>query len=72
MEMEQKEIYTAVFVGIITPSDSERRVMDNLDELQFLAETAGAQGEKKFIQRVDRPDKATYIRSGKLQEIADY
>ena len=72
MEMEQKEIYTAVFVGIITPSDSERRVMDNLDELQFLAETAGAQGEKKFIQRVNRPDKATYIRSGKLQEIADY
>ena len=43
-----------------------------LEELQFLAETAGAVGDKKFVQRVDRPDKATYIRSGKLKEIAEY
>ena len=62
----------AVFVGIIRQGDDERKVMDNLDELQFLAETAGAVGDKKFIQRVDKPDKATYIRSGKLEEIASY
>ena len=62
----------AVFVGIIRPQDSDRKVGEYLDELEFLAETAGAVGDKKFIQRVDRPDNATYIRSGKLQEIATY
>ena len=40
--------------------------------LSILAETAGATRDKKFVQRLDRPDNATYIRSGKLQEIADY
>ena len=62
----------AVFVGIIKQGEDESKVMEYLDELQFLAETAGASGDKKFIQRVDKPDKATYIRSGKLQEISDY
>ena len=62
----------AVFVGIITQNDDERKVKDYLDELEFLAETAGATGDRKFIQRLDKPEKATYIRSGKLQEIADY
>ena len=62
----------AVFVGIIRQNDDERRVMEYLDELEFLAETAGAQGDRKFVQRLDKPEKATYIRSGKLQEIADY
>ena len=62
----------AVFVGIIRPGDDERRVKEYLDELEFLAETAGATGDKKFVQRVDRPDNATYIRSGKLEEIAAY
>ena len=62
----------AVFVGIIQQNDDERKVMEYLDELQFLAETAGAIGDKKFVQRVDRPDKATYIRSGKLAEISEY
>lgn len=64
--------YKAVFVGIIKQNDEERKVMEYLDELQFLAETAGAIGDKKFVQKVDKPDGATYIRSGKLQEIADY
>ena len=62
----------AVFVGIIRQNDDERRVMEYLDELEFLAETADAQGDRKFVQRLDKPEKATYIRSGKLQEIADY
>ena len=62
----------AVFVGIIKQNDEERKVKEYLDELEFLAETAGAIRDKQFIQRVDRPDSATYIRSGKLQEIADY
>ncbi len=62
----------AVFVGIIRQNDDERRVYEYLEELEFLAETAGAKGDRKFVQRLDKPEKATYIRSGKLQEIADY
>ena len=61
-----------MFVGIIRQDDDERKIYEYLEELQFLAETAGAVGDKKFVQRVDRPDKATYIRSGKLKEIAEY
>ena len=62
----------AVFVGIIKQNDDERKVMEYLEELEFLAETAGAKGDRKFIQRVDKPEKSTYIRSGKLEEIAAY
>lgn len=70
--MENINTEKAVFVGIIKQNDEERKVFEYLDELQFLAETAGAVGDKKFVQRVDRPDNATYIRSGKLEEIAAY
>ena len=66
------KVEKAVFVGIITDKDDESKVMEYLDELEFLAETAGATGDKKFVQRLERPDNATYIRSGKLQEIAKY
>ena len=52
--------------------DDERKVMEYLEELEFLAETAGATGDRKFVQRVDKPEKSTYIRSGKLEEIALY
>ena len=67
-----ENVEKAVFVGIITSNDEDSKVMEYLDELEFLAETAGATRDKKFVQRLDRPDNATYIRSGKLQEIADY
>ena len=70
--MLNKEIEKAVFVGIIKQGEEERKILEYLEELQFLAETAGAIGDKKFIQRLDKPEKATYIRSGKLQEIAEY
>lgn len=67
-----ENIEKAVFVGIITDKDEESRVMEYLDELEFLAETAGATRDKKFVQRLERPDNATYIRRGKLKEIAEY
>ena len=69
--MEIKD-YKAVFVGIIKQNDDERKVLEYLEELEFLAETAGAKGDKKFVQKVDKPDGATCIRSGKLEEIAEY
>ena len=65
-------VESVVFVGIIRQNEDERRVMEYLDELEFLALTAGCTGDRKFVQRLDKPEKATYIRSGKLQEIADY
>lgn len=71
-EIIEKKEERAVFVGIITQKDDESKVIEYLDELEFLAETAGATGDRKFIQRLDKPEKATYIRSGKLQEIAEY
>lgn len=71
MSMEIKN-YKAVFVGIIKQNDEEWKVMEYLEELRFLAETAGAIGDKMFVQKVDKPDGATYIRSGKLEEIASY
>ena len=66
--MEEK----AVFVGIIKREDDSRRVQEYLEELRFLAETAGVQGDRSFVQKVDKADNATYIKSGKLQEIAEY
>lgn len=71
-ETESKKEEKAVFVGIVKQGEDERKIQEYLDELEFLAETAGAVGDKKFIQKVDRPDNATYIRSGKLEEIAVY
>lgn len=71
-KIEEKKAFKAVFVGIIKQNDDEARVKEYLDELQFLAETAGAIPDKVFVQKVDKPDKATYIRSGKVQEIATY
>lgn len=68
----QRKSEKAVFVGIIKNGDDERKVMEYLDELEFLAETAGAIRDRQFVQRVDKPENSTYIRSGKLQEIADY
>lgn len=72
MEEVHKSTEKAVFVGIIKQNDDENKVKEYLDELEFLAQTAGAIGDKKFIQRIERPDNSTYIRRGKLEEIATY
>lgn len=71
-EYKKREQERAVFVGIIKQGDDERQINEYLDELEFLAETAGADGRKRFIQKVDKPDSRTYIRSGKLNEIKEY
>ncbi len=61
-----------IFVGVVRQNDDEQKVNDYLDELEFLAETAGAFGEKRFIQKVDKPNPKTYIGTGKLEEIKAY
>jgi len=74
MKLEQTEIREerAVLVGLITPSQNEERAKEYLDELAFLAETAGAIPKKRFFQRLDYPNPRTYVGPGKLQEIKDY
>ena len=62
----------AILVGLITPRQDERRTKEYLDELEFLAETAGAVTVKRFTQRANGPSSVTYLGSGKLQEIRQY
>ena len=63
---------TAVLVGLITSTQNERKTNEYLDELEFLAQTAGAEVVKRFTQRIDHPHPVTYVGTGKLKEIADY
>ena len=62
----------AILVGLITAHQNEAKTNEYLDELAFLAETAGAQPERRFLQRLDYPNPRTYVGTGKLQEIKDY
>ncbi len=61
-----------VLVGLITRDQSEAKVNEYLDELDFLAHTAGAEPIARFIQKLDYPNPRTYVGTGKLQEIADF
>lgn len=70
--IEESGLEKVVFVGVLRQNDDERKVYEYLDELAFLAETAGAVGVKTFVQRVDKPNPKTYIGSGKLDEIKAY
>ncbi len=63
---------TAILVGLITKEQSERKTNEYLDELEFLAETAGAITVKRFTQRLDGPSSVTYVGKGKLEEIRAY
>ena len=63
---------TAILVGLITATQNERKTNEYLDELEFLAQTAGAEVVKRFTQRIDHPHPVTYVGTGKLAEIAEY
>lgn len=62
----------AVIVGLITPQQNEAKTKEYLDELEFLADTAGARVVRRFTQRVNGPSSVTYVGKGKLEEIAEY
>ncbi len=62
----------SVLVGLITPQQNEAKAKEYLDELAFLADTAGAVTVKTFLQRCDAPNRATFVGKGKLEEIAQY
>lgn len=63
---------TAILVGLITKDQDEAKTKEYLDELEFLADTAGAVTVKRFTQRVNGPSAVTYVGKGKLEEIRDF
>lgn len=72
--MAQRESSTerAILVGIVTPEISESTAQEYLDELAFLAETAGAEPVRYFVQKVDHANPRTFVNKGKIEEIAAF
>ncbi|MDB5135948.1 MAG: hflX [Mucilaginibacter sp.] len=62
----------AVLVGIITPNETEAQEKEYLEELEFLVETAGGLTVKSFTQKMQRPERATFVGTGKLEEIKEF
>lgn len=67
-----KEQEKAILVGLVHQNQTELQTKEFLDELAFLAETAGAESIKRFWQKLPHPDKATFVGKGKLEEIGTY
>jgi GTPase len=74
--IEKKKIFEneerAVLVGLIHKDQTDQQVQEYMDELAFLAETAGAVAVKRFTQKLQHPDSRTFVGKGKLEEIKDY
>lgn len=70
--MESPKFEKAVLVGLIMPNQPESRLKEYLDELEFLVMTAGGETIKRFVQKVDRPNTATFVGKGKAEEIGEY
>lgn len=68
----KRAIEKAVVVGLVTSKQDKMRVTEYLDELEFLAHTAGARVLKRFTQNLDKPNPKTYVASGKLEEISNF
>ncbi|HMP92832.1 MAG TPA: GTPase HflX, partial [Phnomibacter sp.] len=66
------EAEKAVLVGLVHQGQTDLQTQEYLDELAFLADTAGAQAIKRFWQKLPHPDKATFVGKGKLEEIGTY
>ena len=67
-----KERDKAVFIGLLRPGTDPALLDEYLDELEFLADTAGLDSGGRFVQRLEKPHPNTYLGSGKLQELAAY
>ena len=68
----KKETEYAVIVGVISQDQTEDQVKEYLDELEFLALTAGAVTKKRFTQKLQTPDRRYFVGSGKIEEIRQY
>jgi len=65
-------IEKAVIIAVIKREQKEEQVIEHLDELEFLAKTAGAKTMKRFMQKLDHPNKKTFVGKGKMEEIGEY
>ncbi len=72
LEKEEINYEKAVLVGIITQNQSEEKLNEYLDELEFLTQTAGGEVVKRFTQKMDKPNPKTFVGTGKLDEIEIY
>jgi len=72
IENKEHQYEKAVLVGLITQNQSEDKLIEYMDELEFLAFTAGASVDKRFTQRLTQPDSKTFVGKGKMEEIRDY
>lgn len=72
IQTEEIKAETAILVGLITKTQNERKTQEYLDELEFLAETAGAVTVKRFTQKMNGPSSVSYVGKGKLEEIKAY
>ena len=70
--ISEAKVEIAVLVGLITQTQDERKTNEYLDELAFLAETAGAEVVKRFTQKLPTANSVTYVGKGKLEEIKQY
>ena len=70
--ISEAKVETAVLVGLVTQTQDERKTNEYLDELAFLAETAGAEVVKRFTQKLPTANSVTYVGKGKLEEIRTY
>ncbi len=70
--ISEAQVETAILVGLITQTQDERKTKEYLDELEFLAETAGATVVKRFTQKLPAANSVTYVGRGKLEEIKEY
>lgn len=71
-EAEANKAETAILVGLVTPQQDEAKTKEYLDELEFLADTAGAVTVKRFTQKAGGPSQTSYVGKGKLEEIHQY
>lgn len=67
-----KKTEQVILVGLVTRDQTEEMITEYLDELEFLALTAGAKTVKRFIQKMDHPNRRTFVGKGKMEEIAEY
>lgn len=72
LEKEQTKFEKTVIVGIITGNQTEEKLNEYLDELEFLTTTAGGEVVKRFSQKLEKPNPKTFLGTGKIDEIAYY
>ncbi|MEG0981977.1 GTPase HflX [Algoriella sp.] len=72
LEKKETQYEKVVLIGLVTQKQSEEKLTEYMDELEFLTFTAGAEVAARFTQKVDKPDPKFFVGSGKLNEILDY